>query len=181
MNPFLSAHGYDPGPTQRPATAGALSGAIATLPAIALLALFGSIEIEARILGISVAATLGAGVAAMALAGAVYGRAFGRAANDRSGGWLFGMAYGFLLWAAGAVMVLPALSGGAAPAGQAAIGIFLAFLAWGTALGGIHPSLHRRLHVRLQKDESIGPLMAAARKERGRNRRFAVTRTGRGA
>jgi len=38
MPAFLAAHGYDPGPTQRPRVAGALSGLVATIPAVAILA-----------------------------------------------------------------------------------------------------------------------------------------------
>ena len=74
MAGFLGAHGYDPGPTQRPLLAGAIAGVIATVPAIALLQAFGSLEVEARILGTSVAVTLAAGWAVMAVAGAVYAR-----------------------------------------------------------------------------------------------------------
>ena len=81
MAGFLAAHGYDPGPTQRPLLAGALAGVLATIPAIAVLQLFGSLEVEARILGSSVGVTLAAGWLIMALAGAVYARLFGRAAT----------------------------------------------------------------------------------------------------
>ena len=45
MAGFLSAHGYDPGPTQRPLLSGALAGLLATAPAIALLAAFGSLAV----------------------------------------------------------------------------------------------------------------------------------------
>jgi len=148
MRGFLIAHGYDPGPTQRPASAGAACGLLAIAAAMPLLLHFGSLRAESAILGISSAETVAAGAMAMSIAGAVYGRLFGRAANDPNGGWLFGMAYGFFLWAAGAAMILPAISGGAAPGGRAAIGILLALLAWGTALGALFPSLHRRFHVR---------------------------------
>src|SRR4051812_16394362 len=102
MPGFLSAHGYDPGPTQRPLLAGAISGVVATVPAIAILYAFGSLRVEASILGLPQLKTVGLGWLAMALAGAIYGRLFGRAANDMRGGWLFGMAFGFALWAAGA-------------------------------------------------------------------------------
>lgn len=168
MNAFLLAHGHDPGPTQRPMLAGAVCGLFATLPALIVLSGFGSLDAESRILGISVPTTIAAGALAMIVAGALYGRIFRRAANDRRGGWLFGMAYGFLLWSAGAVMILPALGGGAAPGGEAAIGIFLAFLAWGTALGSLFPSLHRRMHVRAERlgdpmDAAAGPNAAAPR------------------
>src|SRR5688500_7065061 len=139
MAGFLSAHGYDPGPTQRPLLAGAISGLLATAPAILLLHLFGSLEVEARILGLSILGTLAAGRPVGAAAGAVYARLFGRAANGPRGGWLFGMAFGFALWAAGAVMILPIASGGKAPAGDAALGVFLSLVVWGAVLGALMP------------------------------------------
>ena len=173
MADFLSAHGYDPGPTQRPLLAGAITGVIATLPAIAILAVFGSLRIEARILGHSEIAVVGAGAIAMAAAGAIYGWLFGRAANDRRGGWLFAMAFAFALWAGGAVLVIPILSGGLAPAGRAAIGLFLALVAWGAVLGAIFPYVHRPLHEGLEtasKRSDVGP-DAASSGRRGREPR----------
>ena len=164
MAGFLSAHGFDPGPTQRPLTAGAISGVLGTVPAVGLLHLFGSIEVEARILGISPLATIALGCAAMALAGAIYARFFGRAANDFRGGWLFGMAFGFALWAGGAVMVLPLVSGGQAPAGEPAIGVLLSLIAWGTTLGALLPFVHRPLHEDLEsaaRRPSVGPSASA--------------------
>ena len=172
MAGFLSAHGYDPGPTQRPLLTGAMSGLAATLPALALLHIFGSLGVEARILGLSVAATIAAGEVAMAAAGAIYARVFGRAANNERLGWLFGMAYGFTLWAAGAVMVLPLVSGGMAPAGSAATGVFLSLIAWGAALGVLVPLVHRPLVGAIAEGaqlQEVGP--AAAATKAGRNRR----------
>ena len=165
MPGFLSAHGFDPGPTQRPLLAGALSGIVATLPAVVTLLLFGSLKVEASILGISQITTIAAGIPLMALAGAVYARLFGRAANVKRGGWLFGMAFGFALWAAGAVMVLPLASGGKTPAGEAAIGVFLSLVAWGAALGTVHPFIHRPLHESIEsaaKRTEVGPTAAAS-------------------
>ncbi len=150
MAGFLSAHGYAPGATQRPLLAGAIAGLLATAPAIALLHAFGSLEVEARILGLSIAGTLLAGWPLMAIAGALYARLFGRAANDVGGGWLFGLAFGFLNWTAGAVLVLPIASGGQAPAGTAALGVFLSLVLWGAALGAILPFVHRPLHRKLE-------------------------------
>lgn len=184
MNPFLVAHGYDPGPTQRPTFAGTLTGIVATAAAIPLLWQFGSLDVEARILGLTQAMTILAGGVAMAVAGALYGWLFKRAANDPCGGWLFGMAYGFALWAAGAVMVLPAISGGSAPSGEPAIGILLALLVWGTALGALFPHLHRRLQARIGQDGTaqpgIGPMAAAGRGRRllSGHRRSAPGREG---
>jgi hypothetical protein len=158
-----AAHGDDPGPTQRPLLAGAISGLVATIPAVAILYLFGSLTVEARILGLSDILTIAAGLPLMAIAGAVYSRLFGRAANDIRGGWLFGIAFGFILWAGGAVMVLPLSSGGQAPAGTAAIGVFLSLVAWGGALGAVHPFVHRPLHESIESAshrEDVGPSAA---------------------
>jgi hypothetical protein len=152
MAAFLGAHGYDPGPTQRPLLAGAIAGLLATGPAIGLLQAFGSLEVEARILGTSIVATIGAGWIVMAIAGAAYARLFGRAANDVRGGWLFGMAFGFVVWAAGAVLILPLVSGGLAPAGHAALGVFLSLVLWGGALGGLLPFVHRPLHKTIESE-----------------------------
>lgn len=165
MASFLAAHGYDPGPTQRPLLAGALAGVLATVPAIAVLQLFGSLEVEARILGISTAATIAAGGLLMALAGAIYARLFGRAANEKGGGWLFGAAFGFSVWAAGAVLVLPLVSGGKAPVGEAALGMFVSLVLWGVTLGALVPFVHRPLHADLKdvaKRAESGPEAAAA-------------------
>ena len=86
----------------------------------------------------------------MAVAGAAYARFFGRAANAVRGGWLFGMSFGFALWAAGAVLVLPLLSGGRAPAGSAAVGVALSLMTWGLATGILVPFVHRPLHESLE-------------------------------
>lgn len=164
---FLDAHGYDPGPSQRPLLSGALSGIIGTVPAIAVLVAFGSLSVEAHILGISPIATLGIGWVAMALAGAAYAGFFGRAANAPRGGWLFGMAFGFALWAAGAVLVLPLVTGGRTPAGWQAVGVAVSLIAWGLATGILVPFVHRPLHESIEsasKHAAVGPDAAAAKK-----------------
>ena len=163
MRGFLDAHGYDPGPTQRPLLAGAITGVLASIPAIGMLYGFGSLGVEARILGLSELVTMGAGWPLMAIAGAIYGRLFGRAANDKHGGWLFGMAFGFALWA-GAVMILPRVSGGLVPAGKAAIGVFLSLVTWGAALGVAYPFVHQPLHERIESAaRRMGPDVGAPR------------------
>jgi len=173
MAGFLAAHGYDPGPSQRPFLAGAISGIIATVPAIGILHWFGSLEVEAEILGLSTFATLCAGWLLMAAAGAAYARLFGRAANVVRGGWLFGMVFGFALWAAGGVMVLPLVSGGQAPAGRAALGLALSMLGWGLATGILVPFVHRPLHESLEKGSrhpEVGPNAAAGKDRAVRER-----------
>jgi hypothetical protein len=171
MVSFLGAHGYEPGPTQRPLLAGAITGLLATPPAIALLWLLGSLQVEARILGTSVGMTLVAGEVLMAVAGAVYARLFGRAANDPKGGWLFGMAFGFALWTAGAVLILPLVSGGLAPAGEAAIGTFVSLVVWGGALGALLPFVHRPMHegIRQAAERNQSGPAAATQKDRIRS------------
>ncbi|HEU5284891.1 MAG TPA: hypothetical protein VFU20_00095, partial [Sphingomicrobium sp.] len=154
--------------------AGAIGGVLATAPAVLLLHAFGSLEVEAQILGLSVLATIGAGWLVMAAAGAAYARLFGRAANDRRGGWLFGMAFGFALWAAGAVMVLPVASGGKAPAGMAALGVFLSLIVWGAALGAVIPLVHRPLHKKIEAGARlprVGPTAIATGRNRLRGKR----------
>jgi|tagenome__1003787_1003787.scaffolds.fasta_scaffold19889828_2 hypothetical protein len=179
MIALSAAHGDDPGPTQRPILAGAISGVLATIPAIAILDVFGSLAVEARILGFSELQTIAVGLPVMAVAGAIYSRLFGRSANDVHGGWLFGMAFGFALWAGGAVMVLPLASGGEAPAGHAAIGVFLSLVAWGAALGAAHPFVHRPLHESIEsasKREEVGPSAAASGGERRQRRELKPRR-----
>ena len=141
-----AAHGDDPGPTQRPLLAGAISGVLATIPAIAILYAFGSLAVEARILGLSELLTIAVGLPVMAAAGAVYSRVFGRAANDVRGGWLFGMAFG----------------------------VFLSLVVWGAALGAAHPFVHRPLHESIEsasKREEVGPSAAASGEANASRRR----------
>ena len=163
---LVSAHGYDPGPSQRPLLAGAIAGLLATAPAIAVLIAFGSLAVESDILGISRVATVVAGAVVMVVAGAAYARFFGRAANAMRGGWLFGMSFGFALWAAGGVLVLPLLSGGRAPAGPAAVGLALSLIVWGLAAGILVPFVHRPLHESIEsasKRRAVGPDAATAK------------------
>jgi len=166
---FVQAHGMDAGPLQRPLAAGALTGFAATAPAAAVLVAFGSFGVAAdRVMRLSrpIAGLLL--VAAFTVAGAGYGLAFRRAANDRRGGWLFGAAYGFVLWMAAPIVVLPLLSDHAMAAGRPASGFFAAFLVWGAVLGGLFPYVHRPLHgeldARREPSKRLGPVGAAVGK-----------------
>ena len=82
MLKLLQAHGLDAGPTQRPLLAGALGGMIATVPALAVLVVFQSLNEPARASGTSVVSAGGAYVGLMLLGGVLYGWLFQRAAND---------------------------------------------------------------------------------------------------
>lgn len=167
MASFLRAHGIDAGPIQRPGLTGFISGLLGTIPASLLLVVFGTLGIQAEILGISAVLTLAAGAALMAGAGAVYAALFGRAANNAHSGWLFGMVFGFALWAAGSAMVLPLASGGLAPAGVPAIGLFLSFLVWGLATGVLVPHIHRPLSDALAKGATLREVGPAAATDAG--------------
>jgi hypothetical protein len=62
-------------------------------------------------------------------------------------------------------MILPLVSGGKTPAGEAAIGVFLSLVAWGAALGTVHPFIHRPLHESIEsaaKRSEVGPSAAAS-------------------
>ena len=163
MSGFLSAHGYEPGPTQRPLLAGAISGTLATAPALALLhRAWARLRSKRASRPARLPQRSLAGWLLMAFAGALYARLLGRAANDPRGGWLLGMAFGFALWAAGAVFILPIAGDGQLPAGAAATGVFLSLVLWGGGLGGVLPFIHRLLHRRLDDAGIAADLGSAA-------------------
>ena len=162
MLSMLQAHGLDAGPTQRPLLAGVVSAVIADLPAIAVLVPFGSLDALGRASGI---ATVLAGLAyggTMLLGGVLYGWLFQRAANDPRGGWLFGLAFGFVLWMLGPIPLLQWLPDRPILSGNPALGLLLGQLLWGLVLGAVFPFVHRRLHADLEERQRadggrIGP------------------------
>ncbi len=156
---MLQAHGLDAGPTQRPLLAGAVAGVTATPPALALLAGFQALDAPARATGISVVAAGFAYTGLMLVGGVLYGWLFQRAANDLRGGWLFGMAYGFVLWMLGPVPLLQWLPDQPILRGYPAAGLLLAQLLWGLAVGIVFSPVHHRLHKSL--DRQLGLRLAA--------------------
>jgi hypothetical protein len=150
---YLSAHGNTPGPTQRPYLTGAISGAVAAVPYVSILAFSGTLSrsaanFQAREGMISMIAA-----ATMVPAGVIYAAIFKRAANDRRGGWLFGMSYGFLLWLVGPVTLWQLVTPRPFITGLAAIGLFGAQVTYGLVLGLIFPWIH----APLQQDLSEPP------------------------
>jgi hypothetical protein len=145
MLEMLQAHGLDAGPTQRPLLAGAIAGLLADLPALALLAAFGTFDQLVDAAGGSWPSVIALHAAAMALGGIGYGLLFRRAANDPGGGWLFGMSYGFLLWLVLAVPLLQWLPPEPLMVGTAALGLYLGQVLWGMALGLAFRLVHRPL------------------------------------
>ena len=156
---MLQAHGLDAGPTQRPRLAGAIAGVIATAPALATLVGFHALDGPARATGTSVFSAGLAYACLMLFGGVLYGWLFQRAANDPQGGWLFGLAFGFVLWMLGPIPLLQWLPGQPILHGYPAAGLLLAQLLWGLALGIMFPPVHHRLHKIL--DRQPGPGLAA--------------------
>lgn len=170
MLAVVRAHGLDPGPTQRPLTAGLLAGLAAALPALAILDSFGWLDTLGTQLGATPGLTALFCTAGFTLSGAFYALVLGRGANDPVGGWLFGLACGFFLWMLVPLPLLhwlPAWSGTGPPllVGRPAIGLLLAALAWGGALGALFPPFHRALRAGIDTDPPeharLGPEAAA--------------------
>src|SRR3954466_7449325 len=63
----------------------------------------------------------------------------------RVGGWLFGLAFGFLLWMLGPIPLLQCLPAQPVLSGRPALGLLLGLLLWGFVLGVVFPFVHRRL------------------------------------
>ncbi len=155
---MLQAHGLDAGPTQRPLLAGAIAGLIATTPALAVLTGFQALDAPARAIGTSALAAALAYAGLMLLGGILYGWLFQRAANDMQGGWLFGMAYGFVIWMLGPIPLLQWVPDQPILRGYPAAGLLLAQLLWGLATGVVFPLVHHQLHVRLEGRSRGAPL-----------------------
>jgi hypothetical protein len=93
---------------------------------------------------------------AWVLAGVVYALVFGRAANDRHGGWLFGIAYGFLLWMIGPAAALQAILDRQLVVGTAAMGVLGANLASGLLLGLFFRPMYTAVRKPLVRRPSVG-------------------------
>jgi hypothetical protein len=171
MRSMLVAHGLDPGPEQRPLLAGTLAGLAAALPTLAVLDGFDWLAVLGGASGAGRLAVALACGAALAAGGFLYGAVFRRAANDRAAGWLFGMAFGFLLWMMLPLPLLQWLPERPVFVGRPAMGLLLGALVWGAAMGAAFPVVHRPLRAGLgaapQSDRRTGP-EAAATPEIGR-------------
>lgn len=143
MVDFVRAHGNRPGPTHRPALTGALAGIVAGAAFLGVLWPAGILTWMMRVTG---AASYGWSVVLhlglSAAVGAVYGLLFNRAADDRGGGWLFGLAYGFLVWLVGPVAVLQLIARMGPPPGSAALALIGGHLLFGLVLGLCYPIVH---------------------------------------
>jgi len=150
---YMRAHGNTPGPTQRPRSAGAISSALASVPGALVLWISGALSSLSNVLATKVWLVLLLYLISMSVMGAVYGRIFSRAANDRRGGWLFGMSYGFLIWMLGPITALQVITQQPAATGIPAMGLLGAHLIFGVTLGLLFPFIHRLLQRRLGDSE----------------------------
>lgn len=132
---FMRAHGQMAGPGERPRLAGTLAGLFAGLLSLPLLSGSGATASLAQGIGIRTwMVQLLYCVVAM-VAGMLYAAVFGRTANDPRGGWLFGIAYGFLLWMIGPVALIQEVLDRQFVTGTAAMGVLGANLVSGLVLG----------------------------------------------
>lgn len=132
---YMKAHGNAAGPGQKPGTTGFICGLLGGVPLLLCLNFSGALWTLSRELGIpqilmGVVLIVGAGIA-----GVLYGRIFNRAANSISGGWLFGLCYGFLLWLVGPTLVLNSVRPRAPIVGTAAMAVMGGYLSFGLILG----------------------------------------------
>lgn len=151
MLKILLAHGLDAGPTQRPLLAGVAASLVADIPALWALHAFGSLHALGQAAHIPVAAAAVAYMGMMLLGGMLYGWLFQRAANDPRGGWLFGMAFGFVLWMLGPIPLLQWAPKQPVLTGYPAVGLLLGELLWGLILGIAFPFVHRPLRTSLDE------------------------------
>lgn len=131
--------GRDPEPLQRPRLAGAIAAGIAAIPAAALVWLTGSAQMPARVIGVSEPLLVLLSTAGLAISGVIYGSIFLRAANDRRGGWLFGLGWGFLTWTLGPITLFQWLLGRPVAIGRHAAYLLAAHLLWGLLFGVVFP------------------------------------------
>ena len=83
ISPFIRAHGYVPGPTERPILTGAAAGFVAMIAGTGVASMGGTLSEAARHLGINMASVALPYALVLTCAGAIYGWLFMRAANDR--------------------------------------------------------------------------------------------------
>src|SRR5215218_1061370 len=136
---YMRAHGNTAGPTQRPLMTGAISGFLAFLPYELVLRASGGRASIAAGFDISLWTSSAMNMTVMVVAGIVYAAIFKRAANDCSGGWIFGASYGFLLWMIAPITLWQLLSARELAVGTAAMGLFGAHVLYGLALGLVFP------------------------------------------
>jgi hypothetical protein len=153
---YMRAHGNTPGPTQRPHLTGAIGGFIAAFPSGALLYWSGALAGAAASAGVGLWAAAVSDAIFAVLAGMLYAAIFKRAANDREGGWLFGISYGFLLWTLLPLTLWQSMTANPTITGRAAMGLFAGQVFYGLVLGFVYPWVHGLVQSRLGGSQMAG-------------------------
>jgi hypothetical protein len=148
---YLRAHGNTAGPAQRPLLTGAVSAFIAFFPYEAVLWVAGARASIAKEFGIGAWVSSMINVVILVFAGVVYAAIFKRAANDRSGGWIFGASYGFVLWLIAPISIWQLSSSRGLVVGTAAMGLFAAYILFGSVLGVIFPWINSLIQSKLDR------------------------------
>src|SRR3982751_392160 len=147
---YMRAHGNTPGPTELPYLTGAVTGLVAGSVSAALLYWSGTSAGIADSVHTRVLVVLACDTALSVAAGVLYAFVFKRAANDRRGGWLFGMGYGFLLWMFAPVTLWQLTTGRPVVVGRDAVWLFVAEILFGLLLGLLYPRVHGLVQARLK-------------------------------
>lgn len=142
--------GRDPAPLQRPFLAGTIAAAIASLPAAALVWFTGSAVTPAGIIGVAPLVLVAMSIGELIVSGMLYGITFMRAANDRRGGWLFGLGWGFLTWTLGPITLCQWILGRPIASGSHAALLLLAHLLWGVIFGALFPLVQSRVEMSVE-------------------------------
>lgn len=142
--------GRDPAPLQRPFLAGTVAAAIASIPAAALVWFTGAAHMPASVIGVSPPVLIAMSVGELIVSGMLYGLTFMRAANDRRGGWLFGLGWGFLTWTLGPITLCQWILGRPIAHGPHAALLLLAHLLWGVIFGALYPLVQNKVEMSVE-------------------------------
>jgi hypothetical protein len=153
---MIYLRGNEPTPDQRPFLSGFLAACVATAASAWLLFQCGAMRTQAHALQIPRSSMIALQAAIWLGGGVLFGRVFSRAAADPRGGWLFGLACGYLLWMLGPATTMMWIAGGPVAKGPAAVGLLAAYILYGLAMGIAFPYTNDifkpRLGERLQRD-----------------------------
>ncbi|HEU4970245.1 hypothetical protein [Sphingomonas sp.] len=174
--------GTDPSPLQRPRVAGAIAAGVAAVPAAALVWLTGSARMPATVIGVPEWLLVLLSIAGLAVSGGIYGSIFLRAANDRRGGWLFGLGWGFLTWTLGPITLFQWWLGRPVAIGTHAAWLLAAHLLWGLLFGAVFPLAQNSVKRTLENAPSPREVSLHRRNPEGkapqRYRRMSSARDG---
>jgi hypothetical protein len=140
--PVFFAHGQYPGTTLRPYTGGILTGAAASVPALGVLWGSGALNAVSERYGLPGWACALLVCSFFTVAGLAYGAVLKRLANTPHTAWIYGSAFGYLLWLIGPSTLQVFLTENPLR-GVPAQGVFAAHLVYGLLLGVLFRPIHQ--------------------------------------